>query len=71
MRSHRTEDIGVEELVLLAEDGDGERAVRGPVKLGIDPLQSAEIQAGRELARNELAHELLHHKRMGKQPVIR
>jgi hypothetical protein len=40
------------------------------VKLGIDALQSGEVEAGDQRSRNELAHELLHHPRMCKQPVI-
>ena len=40
------------------------------VKLGIDALQSGEIEAGGQSLRNKLAYELLHHARMRKEPVI-
>ena len=40
------------------------------MKLGIDTLQSGEIEVGDQPSRNELPHESLHHPRMGKQAVI-
>jgi hypothetical protein len=40
------------------------------VKLGVDTLQSGKIEAGGQGLRNKLAHEFLHHARMGKEPVI-
>jgi len=40
------------------------------VKLGVDTLQSGEIEASSKGLWNKLAYEILHHARMGKEPVI-